>query len=110
MGRTAAGLRLEESRDPRIDNYHYLGGRSRRMKAGTIQRIRDAALRQGGLATLTRAIRQRHLSTENGHAALRLGASPRPGVTRAYQSDSSSKRPAFTVDSDSPGGSPKRRS
>jgi hypothetical protein len=76
------------------------------MKAGTIQRTRDAALRQGGLAARTRALRQRDLSTENGHAALRLEALRLAGVTRAYQSDSSSKRPAFTADSDPPGGSP----
>ncbi len=76
------------------------------MKAGTIQRTRAAALRQGSLAARTRDLRQRDLSTENGHAALRLEALSLPGVTRAYQSDSSSKRPAFTVDSDFPGGSP----
>jgi hypothetical protein len=74
------------------------GGRSRRMKAGTIRRTRAAALRQGSSASWTRAIRQRCLSTENGHAALRLGA------IRGYQNDSSSKRPAFTVDSDLQGG------
>ena len=68
------------------------------MKAGTIQRTRVAALRQGGLASRTRAFRPRHLSTENGHAALR------PGATRAYQSDSSSKRPASSVVSDPQGG------
>jgi hypothetical protein len=76
------------------------------MKAGTIQRTRDAALRQGGLDARTRAIRQRYLSTENGHAALRLDASTRRSVIRVYQSDSSSKRPAFSVDSDFPGGLP----
>jgi len=68
------------------------------MKAATIQRIRVAALRQGGFVSSTRDIRPRFLSTENGTAALRLGA------TRAYQSDSSSKRPAFTVVSDPQGG------
>jgi hypothetical protein len=75
------------------------------MKAGTIQRTRDAALRQSDLAVQTRALRQRSLSTENGHAALRLVPLRLPGVTRAFQSDSSSKRPAFTADSDFPGGS-----
>jgi len=68
------------------------------MKAGRIQRIRVAALRQGEPFSRIRAIRQRRLSTENGPAALR------PGATREYQSDSSSKRPAFTVDSDLQGG------
>ena len=61
------------------------------MKAGTIQRTRVAALRQEGSPFPTRALRQRSLSTENGHAALHLGA------TREYQSDSSSKRPASSV-------------
>ncbi len=51
------------------------------MKAGTIQRIRVAALRQGGSASSTRAIRARFLSTEDGTAALRFGA------TRAVVSD-----------------------
>jgi len=74
------------------------------MKAGTIQRTRVAALRQGRRPALTRAIRPRYLSTENGHAALRPGTARRLDVTRAYQSDSSSKRPAFSVDSGSPGG------
>lgn len=76
------------------------------MKAGTIQRTRDAALRQGGLAAWTRAIRQRYLSTENGHAALRFDASRRRSVIRAYQSDSSSKRPAFSAVSGFPEGLP----
>jgi len=75
------------------------------MKAGTIPRTRDAALRQGGLAAQTRALRQRDLSTENSHAALRLEAFRPSGVTRAFQRDSSSKRPAFTADSDFPEGS-----
>jgi hypothetical protein len=68
------------------------------MKAGTIRRMRVAALRRGGLASPTRAIRARSLSTQDGTAALLLGA------TRVYQSDSSSKRPAFTVVSDPQGG------
>jgi hypothetical protein len=58
---------------------------------GTILRIRDLAMRQG--FSRTRATRQRALSTEYGHAALR------PGVTREYQIDSSSKRPVPSVDS-----------
>ena len=70
---------------------NYLGGLSRRMKAGTIRRTRVAALRKKGFALRTRVLRARFLSTENGTAALRHGA------TREYQSDSSSKRPAFTV-------------
>lgn len=61
------------------------------MKAGTIQRTRVAALRLESLASQIRALRLRHLSTDNGHAALRFGA------TRAYQSDSSSKRPASSA-------------
>jgi hypothetical protein len=61
--------------------------------AGTIPRIRALGMRQGGFASRTRASRQRHLSTEYGHAALRSGA------TREYQIDSSSKRPASSVDS-----------
>ena len=68
------------------------GGRSRRTTAGTIPRMRALAMRQGGFASWTRAPRQRHLSTEYGHAALRSGA------TREYQIDSSSKRPAPSVD------------
>jgi hypothetical protein len=68
------------------------------MRAGTIQRIRVAALRQEGFASPTRAIRARPLSTENVTAALRLRA------TRVCQTDSSSKRPAFTVVSDPQGG------
>jgi hypothetical protein len=68
------------------------------MKAGTIQRTRVAALRQGGYASRTRALRQRYLATENGHAALRSRA------TRAYQMDSSSKRPASSVVLDLRGG------
>lgn len=69
------------------------GGRSRRTAAGTIPRMRALAMRQGGLASWTRAPRQRLLSTEYGHAALR------PGATREYQIDSSSKRPALSVGS-----------
>jgi len=61
------------------------------MKAGTIQRTRVAALRQEGSTFRTRALRPRSLPTENGHAALRSGA------TREYQTDSSSKRPAPSV-------------
>jgi hypothetical protein len=75
-----------------------LGDLSRRMKVGTTQRMRVAALRQGGFASSTRAIRARPLSTEDGTAALRSGA------TRVYQSDSSSKRLTFTVVSDPQGG------
>jgi hypothetical protein len=71
------------------------------MTAGTIQRMRVAALRQGGLASRTRALRPRHLATENGHAALRSR------VTRAYQNDSSSKRPASSVVFDLRGGTPR---
>jgi hypothetical protein len=68
------------------------------MKVGTIQRMHVAALRQEGLTSLIREIRARSLSAENGTAALRLGA------TREYQSDPSSKRPAFTVVLDPQGG------
>jgi hypothetical protein len=68
------------------------------MKAGTIQRMRVAALRQGGPASQTRAFRLRYLATENGHAALRSRA------TREYQHDSSSKRPASSVVFDLRGG------
>ena len=75
------------------------------MKAGTIPRTRAAALRHGRRTALTRALRPRYLSTKNGHAALRFGPARRRGVTRAYQSDSSSKRPAFSVDFGFPGGS-----
>ena len=81
-----------------LDITRSAGGRSRRMKAGTIRRTRVAALRQGGSASRTRDVRQRRLPTENGHAALRSGA------TRAYQNDSSSKRPAFSVVSGPQGG------
>ncbi len=72
------------------------------MKVGTIKRTRVAALRQGGPPSRTRELRQRYLPTKNGHAALRFGA------TRGCQRDSSSKRPAFTVDSDSQRSTPKR--
>jgi hypothetical protein len=75
-----------------------LGGLSRRMKPGTIQRMRVAALRQGGLTSPTPRHKSAPLSAENGTAALRYGA------TREYQSDPSSKRPAFTVVSDPQGG------
>lgn len=68
------------------------------MKAGTIRRTRGAALRQEGSAFPTRELRARLLSTENGTAALRQGA------TRGYQSDSSSKRPVFSVVSGPQGG------
>jgi hypothetical protein len=61
------------------------------MKAGTIQRMRVAALRLEGSAFQTRELRPRSLATDNGHAALRFRA------TRAYQNDSSSKRPAPSV-------------
>jgi hypothetical protein len=50
------------------------------MKAGTIRRTRGAALRQEGATFPTRELRARVLSTENGFAALRHGA------TRGYQS------------------------
>ena len=54
-------------------------------------------MRRSSLARLTRASRQRSLPTENCHAALhRLGE-----VIREYQSDSSSKRPVSSADSDS---------
>ncbi len=72
------------------------------MKVGTIRRTRGAALRQGGFVSRTRALRVRFLPTENGHAALR------ESVTREYQNDSSSKRPAFSVGSDSQRRSTKR--
>jgi hypothetical protein len=62
------------------------------MKAGTIWRIRVAALRQG-FVLLTRALRTRHLPTKHGHAALRRSLD----VIRVYQRDSSSKRPASSV-------------
>jgi len=48
---------------------------------------------------VTRVIRSRSLPTEHGHAALRRTL----GVTRAYQRDSSSKRPASSAVSDSCG-------
>jgi hypothetical protein len=68
------------------------------MRAGTIQRTRDAALRLADFVRPTRVLRQRLLSTENESAARR------PGATREYQSDSSSKRPALSVAADSQGG------
>jgi hypothetical protein len=50
---------------------------------------RVLAMRQG-LSARTRDSRQRHLPTNHRHAALR-----RPGATREYQRDSSSKRPRW---------------
>lgn len=60
------------------------------MRAGTIQRTRALAMRQGlaaGLAPLDRG----RLSTEHCHAARPVRA------FREYQSDSSSKRPTVSV-------------
>jgi hypothetical protein len=68
------------------------------MKAGTIERTRGEAVRQGTSVSRIRDVRRRRLSTNHGHAALRLGA------TRGYQNDSSSKRPVFTVDYGRQGG------
>ncbi len=59
---------------------------------GNDRRMREAAMRQGGSDPRTRDPRQRSLPTNPGPAALR-----RPlGLTREYQRDSSSKRPAKT--------------
>ena len=69
-----------------------LGRCRRRMRTGTIRRIRGSSLRQGGNVSRTRALRQRLLPAKNGHA----GTAPQ-GVIRAYESDSSSKSPASSV-------------
>ena len=69
-----------------------LGAPRRRTDPGTIRRMRVRAMRQGSLASWTRDIRRRYLSTEYGHAALHLY-----GVIREYQSDSASKRPGLSV-------------
>ena len=69
-----------------------LGRSRRRMRTGTIRRIRGSSLRQGGNVSRTRALRQRFLPAKYGHA----GSAPQ-GVIRAYESDSSSKSPASSV-------------
>jgi len=69
-----------------------LGRCGRRMRTGTIRRIRGSFLRQGGNVSRTRALRQRLLPAKYGHA----GSAPQ-GVIRAYESDSSSKSPASSV-------------
>ena len=60
--------------------------------AGNDRRMREAAMRQGGFAPWTRDPRLRYLPTDPGTAALRRNLA----VTREYQRDSSSKRPAKT--------------
>src|SRR6185369_12516194 len=64
-------------------------GRSevRPSRTGTIRSPRDIVVPPHGL-TVNGAVRVRTLPTEHGHAALPIRA------TRAYQRDSSSKRPA----------------
>jgi hypothetical protein len=73
--------RKKESLHP-LASRTYFGGRSRRMKAGTIQRTRAAALRQGSSASWIRDLRPRCLSTENGHAALRSAQPAHMRMTR----------------------------
>jgi hypothetical protein len=63
------------------------------MRSGTIRRMRDIPMRQGAIGAWTRDFRQRPLPAKNCHAALHWATS----VTREYQSDSSSKRPASFV-------------
>ncbi len=63
------------------------------MLAGTTWRTRGSALRQGWSSSRTRATRRRSLPTKNSNAALRRAT----GLTRGYQDDSSSKRPAASV-------------
>jgi len=60
------------------------------VRAGNDRRMRDPAMRQGGVLTRTRDSRQRSLPTDPGPAALHRSV----GATREYQRDSSSKRPA----------------
>jgi len=57
---------------------------------GNDRRMREAAMRQGGACPRTRDPRERYLPTDPGTAALRRNLA----VTREYQRDSSSKRPA----------------
>jgi hypothetical protein len=57
------------------------------MNKGTNRQERERAMRQESSWLWTRDIRGRFSSTKNSHAALQ-GLAP---VTRAYQSDSSSK-------------------
>ena len=59
------------------------------MNRGTIRRKRDRPRRQGVQTSRIRESRRRYSPTENGHAALHAATH----VTRAYQSDSSSKQP-----------------
>lgn len=54
------------------------------------RRMRELAMRHGGTAAGTRDSRRPPLPTNPGHAALHRAL----GVTREYQRDSSSKRPA----------------
>ncbi len=79
-----------------------IGGRSRRMKVGTIQRTRVAALRQGGFG----------FPDSRAKSALPLDGERSCGsalrAIRVYQNDSSSKRPAPSVVFD-PRGGPRQR-
>jgi len=59
-----------------------------------MRRTRDGAMRHKALALGTRDRRPRFTPTKNRHAALH----PQPGATRAYQSDSSSKQPAGSIE------------
>jgi len=64
------------------------------MRFGTTRQKRGAPMRQEAQGFWTRDSRRRFSPTENGHAALY----PTVDVTRAYQSDSSSKQPSLSAD------------
>jgi len=63
------------------------------MRQGTTRRKRGAPMRQEDEIFRTRDSRRRFSPTENSHAALH----PVSDVTRAYQSDSSSKQPSLSA-------------
>ena len=89
----AAGRRWRLDRTTKMD-----GSCKGRMKVGTARRVRDLPMRHGTFHPGTRDFRGRFLPTKHGHAG---SARTHVRVTREYQSDSSSKRPASSVPWDS---------
>ncbi len=63
------------------------------MQEGTTRRMCDGAMRHMGTSHGTRDTRRHLTTTENCHAALHRAI----GVTRVYQSDTSSKQPSSSV-------------
>jgi transposase len=81
-----------------LTSLHRLRSGWMRERTARLNALRGLLRELGVFFSRTRALRPRFLSTENGHAALRSG------VTRGYQNDSSSKRPAFSADYGPQGG------